>query len=264
MRAYFLFFSFLPILLVPSVGFSELLLFRSAGERAVVYDDIAKLAWFANMSDSSDLYNKNYSDQITAISNMNIPGKEFYGLGGWHLATEKELEKLVQNNKLSDIATTLHLFVFQNTSTAVGRYENSINPPTPQKHHIFNLTYLKCCEPFSNNDYPYQELIKNPGDNDDIFVFAHPNPVEGNIENLQMPDTDAYGLSGWVVTGEARLYEDKLVPRSSIPMQPIKKGPSSRIELNWPLILLLMALLAAAGGGWWFMFKSKKSKKKDR
>jgi hypothetical protein len=201
------------VLLLPALNYAELQRFYAeSGELQVVYDDVASLAWMADMSDVSSIYSMDYPEQLAVVSSMNLPGNRFYGLGGWHIATETELEKLVQN-PLSDIAISFMLHWFQNTGVASGRYENNINPPVTGKHHKFNVTQLLCCEPYPSGTFPYEELIEYPGPGNDIFFYAAPVPTTGipNGED-QTPDVNAYGFGAWVVTSQVVLHNGQLLP----------------------------------------------------
>ncbi|MDH3338751.1 MAG: hypothetical protein OER22_09720 [Gammaproteobacteria bacterium] len=179
-----------------------------SGTDLVVFDDVAGIAWMADMSDTSTVYSMDYNVQLGVVSNMNAAA--FHGLRGWHIATETELDSLVQN-PLSELANNFNLSVFGNTAVASGRYENSINPAAANKHHLFTLTRLACCEPYPSG-WPYEETIVQPGQ--DIFLFAAPDPITGNPDpNTQTPDTNAFGFGAWVATSQVYLKDGQLIPK---------------------------------------------------
>jgi len=176
-----------------------------SGSDVVVYDDVAGLAWMADMSDASTVHSMNYDVQLGVIANMNAT--EFHGLKGWHMATETEMDHLVQN-PLSRIESEFITHVFGNTSVASGRYENFINPQAANKHDVFTLNRVDCCEPYSTG-WTFEETIPQPGN--DIFFFAGPDPITG-VPTSSMPDTNAFGFGAWVVTSQAYVNDDQLAP----------------------------------------------------
>jgi len=179
-----------------------------SGSDVVVYDDVAGLAWMANMSETSTVYSMDYDAQLGVVANLNAA--EFHGLRGWHIATETELVSLV-HNPLSDLAVNFTLRVFGNTAVASGRYENSVNPAAANKHHRFALTRLACCEPYTLG-WPYEEIITQPGH--DIFLHAEPDPIAGYPDPAtQTPDTNAFGFGAWVVTSQVYLKDGQLTPK---------------------------------------------------
>lgn len=182
----------------------------------VVYDDVADLVWMGDMTTPDNdtpgeawlvpLNSLTYNAQISTISSLNIPGNEYFGLAGWHMATDNELDSLVTQNDLSDIFLAIRQDdFFGSTSVILGRYENTTNPPPAGTSSTFNVTRLTCCEPYPGmGSFPYEELLSYPGPSNDIFFYAAPDPIAGSANpSFGLPLTQGESNTGaWVVTSE--------------------------------------------------------------
>lgn len=248
----------LAFLLAPSASAELRVYWTASGSHPVVYDDVAGLAWMRDMSETSSMDYKDYADQLSLIAGMNTLGSSYHGLMGWHMATEAELEDLLEN-KLSDIAPVFDLHCFGNTCVASGRYENSVNPPVAGYHHTFNVTRLTCCEPYDMSTsgygvFPYTELLVNPGTGNDILFFAAPVPSIGHTPAIP-DDTNAIGQAAWVATDKVKLSADGSLASTMFCREFLGRTlcyTIAQVVLTIAAILAAAAVVSFATWKWWW------------
>ena len=177
------------VLLLSAVSDAALTVHEYVPGQPVVYDDLADLYWYANLT---DFVNMTYAQQIDAIAGLGTYGNI---AGGWHLATHAEMVSLFANPPQTIAATFAPTLIITNppseNTTWFGRAEHPRPGTDPPQHW---------------NSVVYQLII----------TFPPPIPplesLEAYLHSIGSYDSDTRAdLGAWVSSSSAPVITDNTV-----------------------------------------------------
>jgi hypothetical protein len=189
MRKNYIHIGFVVLLLVfPRITNATLNIFTDLQNRIVVYDDIYKQTW---MADLSAYTNQTYEQQLASVDSMNNPSDLFYGIDGWRMATHTDMLHIWDNYTADQI-----------TQAFLPSEDQAPNPPkkwAARADHIF---------PNPNYTMHYRPTL----DNDTGPIIKYP------IHDRAIPTSYSYPYVGaWIVTDASPFLESvniDIKPRS--------------------------------------------------
>jgi hypothetical protein len=237
-----------------NVVFGSLRKYTNSTGQIVVYDDSCHRAWMQDMSETSMFYHKSYQEILGIVSGLNISGQEYYGLNGWHIASETDMQLLLQNQLREIPYVNFKFRVYGNTMCALAFFSKPDIASRSTHGCYFTICRLDCCEPYDAlSGMPYTDLIEYPGPGNDIFIYGAPLLSECGAG-------ETYPQGAWVVTSNVKLSDGNLVPDVKC-FRLHLGGRYMYVCLYRRTIIFGSVAIALLLGGGLFLYRSKKKSK---